>query len=269
MKTPLLIFFLTISFVFWAFPQTISDDKVTYQSTLKRISLKPYEEIVDTLSKDLDGDGIVDYVFIIQTNDKIHPIKSNDSTFRDPIITYFSKSKKIEKFSKTLPCFQCGSIEFTKSSILNIDIKHNEFVLTYIEIQDRIPIYHHYFIGYSSELKEMLLERRLRIIDSEDDCSYKMSFDNKIKLQDLDMTIDLFSDNLWFYKLADKKCSDIKNYRIIIPKSVIHTIPKLLTKMYLLKGDKVEVLEEKGEWLKVRYYGKKIIEGWIKKSDVE
>nr|WP_299416671.1 hypothetical protein [uncultured Emticicia sp.] len=64
MKTPLLIFFLTISSVFWAFPQTISDDKVTYQSTLKRISLKPYEEIVDTLSKDLDGDGIVDYVFI-------------------------------------------------------------------------------------------------------------------------------------------------------------------------------------------------------------
>jgi SH3-like domain-containing protein len=39
--------------------------------------------------------------------------------------------------------------------------------------------------------------------------------------------------------------------------------------MYLIKGDEVEVLEEKGEWLKVRYYGKKIIEGWIKKSDVE
>jgi len=41
------------------------------------------------------------------------------------------------------------------------------------------------------------------------------------------------------------------------------------TKMYLIKGDEVEIIEEKDEWLKIRYYGKKTIEGWIKKSDVE
>ncbi|WP_337045414.1 SH3 domain-containing protein [Emticicia sp. 17c] len=40
------------------------------------------------------------------------------------------------------------------------------------------------------------------------------------------------------------------------------------TRMYLIKGDEVEALEEKGEWLKIRYYGKKIIEGWIKKSNL-
>jgi SH3-like domain-containing protein len=39
--------------------------------------------------------------------------------------------------------------------------------------------------------------------------------------------------------------------------------------MYLIKGDEVEVLEEKGEWLKIRYYGKKVVEGWIKRSDVD
>jgi len=39
--------------------------------------------------------------------------------------------------------------------------------------------------------------------------------------------------------------------------------------MYLLKNDEVEVLEEKEDWLRIRYYGKKTIEGWIKKSDVE
>ncbi len=52
-------------------------------------------------------------------------------------------------------------------------------------------------------------------------------------------------------------------------KSLINSIPNKPTKMYLIKGDEVEILEEKGEWLKIRYYGKKTIEGWIKKSDVE
>jgi hypothetical protein len=42
-----------------------------------------------------------------------------------------------------------------------------------------------------------------------------------------------------------------------------------ITKMYLLKNDEVEILDIKDEWLKIRFYGKKIIEGWIKKSDVE
>lgn len=43
----------------------------------------------------------------------------------------------------------------------------------------------------------------------------------------------------------------------------------LPTKMYLINGDDIEVLEEKGDWFNIRYYGKKTIEGWIKKSDVE
>ncbi len=56
---------------------------------------------------------------------------------------------------------------------------------------------------------------------------------------------------------------------INLDKSKITSISGIETKMYLIKGDEVEVLEEKGEWLKIRYYGKKIVEGWIKKSDVE
>jgi hypothetical protein len=52
-------------------------------------------------------------------------------------------------------------------------------------------------------------------------------------------------------------------------KTIIYSIPVISTKMYILKNDEVEILEEKDEWLRVRYYGKKIVEGWIKKSDVE
>jgi hypothetical protein len=52
-------------------------------------------------------------------------------------------------------------------------------------------------------------------------------------------------------------------------KTIIHLSPNKSTKMYLIKDDEVEIIEEKDDWLKVRYYGKKVVEGWIKKSDVE
>jgi hypothetical protein len=41
------------------------------------------------------------------------------------------------------------------------------------------------------------------------------------------------------------------------------------TKMYLIKGDKVEILEEKDNWLHIFYKGKKEIKAWIPKDAVE
>jgi hypothetical protein len=41
------------------------------------------------------------------------------------------------------------------------------------------------------------------------------------------------------------------------------------TKMYLLKNDKVEILEEKDDWLYILYKGKKDIKAWIPKSAIE
>ena len=65
-----------------------------------------------------------------------------------------------------------------------------------------------------------------------------------------------------------------KELIIRVEKSRIFSTPNQLTKMYLVKGDEVEVVEEKEQWLRIRYYGngatsRKIIEGWIKKTDVE
>jgi hypothetical protein len=57
--------------------------------------------------------------------------------------------------------------------------------------------------------------------------------------------------------------------KIVIQKSIINSKPNIKTKMYLIKNDEVEIIEENDEWLKIRYYGKKTIEGWIKKSDIE
>jgi hypothetical protein len=51
---------------------------------------------------------------------------------------------------------------------------------------------------------------------------------------------------------------------------------KTISKMYLIKGDPIEIVEEQGDWLRIFYYpeknGKrtgKTIEGWVKKTDVE
>jgi hypothetical protein len=40
------------------------------------------------------------------------------------------------------------------------------------------------------------------------------------------------------------------------------------TKMYLLKGDMIMILGVKADWVKIEYIGKKIIEGWIRKSEL-
>lgn len=74
-------------------------------------------------------------------------------------------------------------------------------------------------------------------------------------------------------KMLDKTFTKIK-----IPKSFIYSNPTVLSKMYLIKGDQIEVVGEKEikgtKWLHFRYYGNsattgKPIEGWIKRSDIE
>lgn len=60
-----------------------------------------------------------------------------------------------------------------------------------------------------------------------------------------------------------------KEGSIHVQKSFIYSQPNKQTKMYLLKDDEVEIIEEKEDWLHIRYYGKKVVEGWIKKSDVK
>jgi hypothetical protein len=56
---------------------------------------------------------------------------------------------------------------------------------------------------------------------------------------------------------------------IIAPKSIIFQSPGTATKMYLVKGDLVSVISQQGEWVKVEYQGKKIVQGWIKKEHIK
>jgi hypothetical protein len=68
----------------------------------------------------------------------------------------------------------------------------------------------------------------------------------------------------FYKKIAKSSFKKINN-----AKSIIHSTSMKLTKTYLIKGDEVEIIEEKEDWLKIRFYGKKTIEGWIKKTDIK
>ncbi len=60
-----------------------------------------------------------------------------------------------------------------------------------------------------------------------------------------------------------------KFQQIKVAKCQIYNLDMLPTKSYLIKEDPIEILEQKDNWLKIRYYGEKTIEGWIKKEDIE
>ena len=65
---------------------------------------------------------------------------------------------------------------------------------------------------------------------------------------------------------------DVEGYntfRITKSKATLHSSFSVPTKMYLLKGDDVELIDREGDWLKIRFRGKRVVDGWIKKSDVE
>jgi hypothetical protein len=54
---------------------------------------------------------------------------------------------------------------------------------------------------------------------------------------------------------------------IVSAKAVIYSEPGVATRSYLIKGDKITVLDERSGWLKMEYYGTKRVTGWVKKTD--
>jgi hypothetical protein len=62
---------------------------------------------------------------------------------------------------------------------------------------------------------------------------------------------------------------NIKVSQVINSKCTIYSSPGTITQMFLVQGDVPTILEEKEEWLKIEFLGKKLVTGWIKKDDVK
>ncbi|MFC0186147.1 hypothetical protein SAMN04515674_12374 [Pseudarcicella hirudinis] len=76
-----------------------------------------------------------------------------------------------------------------------------------------------------------------------------------------------------FVKLFQKFLEEVPDppyyEKIKVDRAIIFSEPEVKTSMYLIKGDEVKIVKEKGGYLKIYYFGKNRIEGWIKKTDVE
>lgn len=81
--------------------------------------------------------------------------------------------------------------------------------------------------------------------------------------------INSMEDNFPFISLLPLIEQYSKYKTIRIQKQPLYSSPNQKTKMYLLKGDKVEILEEKDDWYYILYHGKKDIKAWIPKRAIE
>jgi hypothetical protein len=87
-------------------------------------------------------------------------------------------------------------------------------------------------------------------------------------------TLSNYKDKNFSYEYLNQNYKNFikivkSNKTIYNLKQPLYSEPQIKTKMYLLKNDKVEILEEKDDWLYILYKGKKDIKAWIPKSAVE
>ncbi|PWS33860.1 hypothetical protein [Pedobacter paludis] len=67
-----------------------------------------------------------------------------------------------------------------------------------------------------------------------------------------------------------KKFMSIEELKVNVIRSKIYALPNFnaQTNMYLVKDNSVEILARSGSFTKIRFYGKKIIEGWIETNQL-
>lgn len=81
----------------------------------------------------------------------------------------------------------------------------------------------------------------------------------------------LYVKNLDIPTIVKKEIIKLKSKKLIsikVEKSFLYDNQLRKTKNYLIKGDKIEVLKKNANYCKVRFYGNKIIEGWVNNNDI-
>ena len=128
----------------------------------------------------------------------------------------------------------------------------------------------YYFEQYSS-LTDQLLSIHKQFINIDDDTiKANYIFTPEINIPTLyDFKNENFANEYLNKNYKNFVKVDNSQKQIYPTKQALYKTPTEITKMYLLKGDKVEILEEKDDWLYILYKGKKEIKAWIPKSAVE
>ena len=128
----------------------------------------------------------------------------------------------------------------------------------------------YYFEQYSS-LTDQLLSIHKQFINIDDDTiKANYIFTPEINIPTLyDFKNENFANEYLNKNYKNFVKVDNSQKQIYPTKQPLYKTPTEITKMYLLKGDKIEILEEKDDWLYILFKGKKEIKAWIPKSAVE
>jgi hypothetical protein len=162
----------------------------------------------------------------------------------------------------------CNKGVFSNPMIVLINAKIN-IVCSLPNVENGVSYEEYYQFENFSTLDDILLSIEKRYLNNDDNSIKK---DYIFKPQKDIPTLKNYTDENFSEDYLDKNYKEFKkiNKKIIhLTKQPLYSEPQIKTKMYLVKGDKVEILEEKDDWLYILYKGKKDIKAWIPKSAVE
>jgi hypothetical protein len=227
------------------------------------------------IATNIKSSEAVYYSFYIKQFEKLGTFLyyETNSQFKKKCYIPMINNNNNEYFVKELTCFELSlnngeeafwsgnSIllkNFNKLSEINVTKIINDFNSKLI---DSVT----YSLGVFDKQKQQLIFKNLNLKDDKlNIISNNHRFKSKIE-HDIP-SLDLFN----LIVIKDIKRDTISK-EIKIEKEYLYDTPnkESKTKMYLIKGDEVEILEEKDDWLYILYKGKKDIKAWIPKSAIE
>ncbi|MCP4969833.1 MAG: hypothetical protein GY932_04435 [Arcobacter sp.] len=220
------------------------------------------------------------YTYALDTNCIVYNDKlvNQDCTYiKQDNHSIYIKKKSTNNLYKRLEVYINGKKYITNDKLLTKSMKHDEITAENFKNM--------YFI----KNKFVLI---LGTLKGDNYVEFKMFFNSQYGLiKVVKQTTNFFTDGTSkkVYKLKEKLLlSDLTYNKSFIHSEIFDYLEEVIiliqskrqylfnnpnknskTKMYLIKGDKVEILEEKDDWLYILYKGKKDIKAWIPKNAVQ
>jgi hypothetical protein len=214
----------------------------------------------DTLFMDLNGDGFKDV--LMQFDYRNFNVNIPNGNSRHELAIYLFDKKK----GYVLKNINRKILWVNNTRIFGVDSQ--TFCIVNEESGHDPNNYYCYFKFDNQRNNWYLFKSQIRTLNTGEDVLVKEEIyknANQIPFQDV-------SFDILFGKIHNGVQEPIQIKIIKISKSIIFSKPNKPTKMYLIKGEEIEILKEDKDWFKFLYYNqksKKTIEGWIKKTDVE
>lgn len=215
----------------------------------------------DTLIIDINSDGLKDIIlqFDYEYDQKIFVPKGNSGHE----IAIYSNNGRNEYHLKNV---NRKALWVIHTSIFSVDNK--TFCIVNEEGGQDPNNYFCYFQFDKQRDNWYLIKHQIKTFNT----GKEVLIEEKIYKNENQLPFEEVSFDKLFGKIHNDVPDPVPFISVKVSKAIIYSSPNKPTKMYLVEGDKLEILEERTNWTKFSFYNeknKKTIEGWIKRSDVE